>query len=77
MFRPIISSYPDVILRQSVVALIGYHEHICILSVPFLSTIRLQYLSLSMQVHPLGGGALPDINDAVGVPYDPSAGLKP
>jgi hypothetical protein len=26
---------------------------------------------------PLGGGALPDINEAVGVPYDPSAGLKP
>lgn len=66
-----ISSYPDIFFRQSVVvALIGYHEYICILasSFPFLFTIRLQYRSLPIRIYPLGGGALPDIKDAVGVP---------
>ena len=66
-----ISSYPDILCHQSVVVtLIGYHEYICILasSFPVLFTIRLQRQSLLIQIHPLGGGALPDINDAVGVP---------
>lgn len=34
----------------------------------FLFTVHLQYQSFPIQIHPLGGGALPDINDAVGVP---------
>ena len=38
------------------------------LPVLFLFTTRLQCRSLPLQIHPLGGGALPDIKDAVGVP---------
>lgn len=48
-------------------------------SVPFPSTKKSVSKTScgSPKIYPLGGGALPDINDAVGVPYDPSAGLKP
>jgi hypothetical protein len=47
-------------------------------SVPFLPTIHLQYFHYRPNhICPPGGGALPDISEAVGVPYEPSAGLKP
>ena len=38
------------------------------LPVLFLLPVPLQYQSLPTWVQPLGGGALPDIKDAVGVP---------